>query len=584
MKISDVERLTGLTAKTIRYYERKGLVKVGRSENAYREYTQENVERLGKIKLMRELGIAVADIRLWCDEVVDTEVLIKRRQKELSDIDKMNSFRKDLCRAILGERAAEAAEKTLFSEPDELTEDGGVQADPPLALGIDIGTSSLSAQLVDITTGVPLHTYAFDHEADIVTVAGNDAFAQNAAILCEKAQSLCSSIVRAFPSVVSIGITGQMHGIICLDADGKILSPLYTWQNRFGIRSADGVSVCEEIEDLCGEWIPSGYGMNTLYALKKFGFLPENTVKITTVMDLAVMRLCGTNETLLHPTNAASLGLYDIGSASFDGEKARRLGIDPAALPRVIGDYTIAGEFEGIAVACAIGDNQAGVFGSLSDDGGMLINIGTSGQVSVVIGENDEPAGGEIRPYFGKKRLCSGSILCGGKAYAAFADFIYTAVTGLGLGTSKNEIYKYLGEITAQSRTGQGGHTDGVTVCTEFSGTRADDTRRGHISNITLANFTPAQFARGILFGIADEMFALYKSMGDGGKKASFAAASGNAMRKNAALREIVSQRFAVPLFLPRHTEEAAYGAALYGAISADKLTEEQAKSLIKYE
>lgn len=584
MKISDVERLTGLTAKTIRYYERKGLVKVGRSENTYREYTQENVERLGKIKLMRELGISVADIRLWCDEVVDTERLIKKRQEELSDIDKLNSFRKDLCRAILGGETAEAAEGWFFSEPDELTEDGGMQDAPPLALGIDIGTSSLSAQLVDITTGVPLHTYAFDHEADIVTVAGNDAFAQDAAMLCDKAQSLCSSIVRAFPSVVCIGVTGQMHGIVCLGADGKILSPLYTWQNRFGIRSDKGVSVCEEIKDLCGEWIPSGYGVNTLYALKKFGLLPENTEQITTVMDLAVMRLCGTNEALIHPTNAASLGLYDIGSASFDGEKAKRLGIDPGVFPRVIGDYSVAGKFEEIAVACAIGDNQAGVFGSLSDDSGMLINIGTSGQVSVVIGENDVPAGGEIRPYFGKKRLCSGSILCGGKAYAAFADFVYTAVTGLGLQTSKNEIYKYLGEIAAQGRAGQAGHTDDVTVCTEFSGTRADDSRRGHIGNINLANFTPAQFSRGILRGIADEMFALYKSMGDGGKKASFAAASGNAMRKNAALREIVSQRFAVPLFVPRHTEEAAYGAALYGAISADKLTEEQAKSLIKYE
>ena len=51
MKINDVEKLTGLTQKAIRLYESKGLIQISRSENGYRNYSQENVNTLKTIKL-----------------------------------------------------------------------------------------------------------------------------------------------------------------------------------------------------------------------------------------------------------------------------------------------------------------------------------------------------------------------------------------------------------------------------------------------------------------------------------------------------------------------------------------------------
>ncbi len=38
MKISEVEKITGLTAKAIRLYEEKGLISVERRDNSYRDY------------------------------------------------------------------------------------------------------------------------------------------------------------------------------------------------------------------------------------------------------------------------------------------------------------------------------------------------------------------------------------------------------------------------------------------------------------------------------------------------------------------------------------------------------------------
>ena len=63
MKIKQVEELVGITSKNIRFYEEQGLLTPARAENGYREYQQQNIETLKKIKLLRKLGISVEEIR-----------------------------------------------------------------------------------------------------------------------------------------------------------------------------------------------------------------------------------------------------------------------------------------------------------------------------------------------------------------------------------------------------------------------------------------------------------------------------------------------------------------------------------------
>lgn len=63
MKIKHVEELVGITSKNIRFYENQGLLTPERAENGYREYHEQNIEALKKIKLLRKLGISVEEIR-----------------------------------------------------------------------------------------------------------------------------------------------------------------------------------------------------------------------------------------------------------------------------------------------------------------------------------------------------------------------------------------------------------------------------------------------------------------------------------------------------------------------------------------
>ena len=67
MKIKDVEKRTGITSYNIRFYEKENLLIPKRNPvNGYREYTEEDILLLNRIKMLRMLDIPVSDIRNIC--------------------------------------------------------------------------------------------------------------------------------------------------------------------------------------------------------------------------------------------------------------------------------------------------------------------------------------------------------------------------------------------------------------------------------------------------------------------------------------------------------------------------------------
>ena len=64
MKINEVEAKVGITKKNIRFYEQEGLLQPQRNrENGYRNYSQQEVDVLMRIKLLRKLGLPLEEIR-----------------------------------------------------------------------------------------------------------------------------------------------------------------------------------------------------------------------------------------------------------------------------------------------------------------------------------------------------------------------------------------------------------------------------------------------------------------------------------------------------------------------------------------
>ncbi|SHE10765.1 Copper export regulator [Chlamydia abortus] len=63
LKIGKVRKITGVSARSIRYYEEKGLIKASRRENNYREYDEGVIESINTIQLYLGLGLTTDQIR-----------------------------------------------------------------------------------------------------------------------------------------------------------------------------------------------------------------------------------------------------------------------------------------------------------------------------------------------------------------------------------------------------------------------------------------------------------------------------------------------------------------------------------------
>lgn len=130
MTIKDAEKLTGLTAKSIRLYESKGLITVDRNEeNDYRNYTQENINQLKRIKVYRYFDFSIEEIKELLNDTPET-VADKIQQKmeeyedESEDIsskrDLLNGLSKDLSKNKLD--SEDYADTIEFLEGEEVSE------------------------------------------------------------------------------------------------------------------------------------------------------------------------------------------------------------------------------------------------------------------------------------------------------------------------------------------------------------------------------------------------------------------------------------------------------------------------------
>ena len=95
MKINEVEAAVGVTKKNIRFYEEEGLITPGREPgNGYRSYSQADVERLRRIKLLRKLDVPLAEIR----EMLEGQKTLAEGMAQ--QLERLSTRRKDLDEAI----------------------------------------------------------------------------------------------------------------------------------------------------------------------------------------------------------------------------------------------------------------------------------------------------------------------------------------------------------------------------------------------------------------------------------------------------------------------------------------------------
>lgn len=436
------------------------------------------------------------------------------------------------------------------------------------ALGIDIGTTTISMAIVDMSTECVEKSYTISNGSFIHS---QDTWekAQDPEVIISKTLELAAKVFAEFSDITVIGLTGQMHGIVYLDAEGNHVSPLYTWQDQRGdVAAFDGKSVCMLTQEITGLKVPTGYGLiSHLYNMKK-GLVSDQAVQVCTIMDYLGMKLTGRKKPLIHSSNAASIGFYNAPDGCFCTKELEMLEVDLSLLPEVTEDFELLGHYQGIPVGVAIGDNQASFLGSVKDaSSSILINMGTGGQISVLADTYFTSKDIEARPFAKGKYLLAGSSLCGGRAYATLAGFF--KLTASAMGITDLDPYKLMDQLLSHRQD-----TDELKITTTFSGTRAEPWRRGSIENLSEANFRPDALTFGVLDGMAEELYSMYHEIEDGiDISKTKMIASGNGLRKNQWLQDIMSRKFHMELQMAENAEEAATGAVFSGLIAAGKKT-----------
>ena len=450
-----------------------------------------------------------------------------------------------------------------------------------VSIGVDIGTTTICACVLDTNTGEVLKTWTKKH--GFIAAPSPKTKIQSVNEIESMISAILNEITTNYDDIACLGLTGQMHGILYLDSHGSPVSPLITWQDERGHEIVPGetVSYAQKLSQLTGYPCATGFGAVTHFYNVNNDLVPSDAVSFCTIHDYIMMKLGRLNKPVTHPSDAASIGLFDLTANKFDEKAIIAAGMDPSFFPAV--SHNLSSETAyGFPAAVAIGDNQACFHGSVRDpQNSILVNVGTGSQISCwtkCFHSGSETI--ETRPYLKNDYILSGSSLCGGRAYALLESFFREFLSEAGY--SADSLYDVMNRMAASYDT----LSDPLIVETTFCGSRQNPDLRGSISNIGTDNFTPAHLTAGFLQGCVNELYAYFEQILPIIKrKPRYLVGSGNGLRRNPALQSMFSRTFQMELLIPAHLEEAAYGAALFAMIcTMPDRDPQEIRNLIRYQ
>lgn len=263
-------------------------------------------------------------------------------------------------------------------------------------MGIDLGTSSVRAMLMRENGDI----LAVEGENYDVVIPQPRHAEQDPHLWWEKTtevirRALAKSAV-APDDIAALSFSGQMHGLVCLDAQRRVVRPAIIWPDQ---RSAAAIA---GIMDRCDRdmliknvqnAIATGFLIASLYWLKQNE--PENYARTAFVMlpkDYIKFRLSG--EIVADRSDAAGSLAFDNVNLRWADALLRHIDIDIGKFPpvgpstQVVGSVTPdAAKATGLATATKVvngGADQAmqAIGNGIVEDGVFAANIGTGGQIS----------------------------------------------------------------------------------------------------------------------------------------------------------------------------------------------------------
>ncbi|MFH1149973.1 MAG: xylulokinase [Actinomycetota bacterium] len=464
-------------------------------------------------------------------------------------------------------------------------------------IGLDLGTTGAKAGIVS-PTGKVIATAARSYD----TVTSRPGWAEQdpddwwRASTASIGAALEASGLPA-PSIAGIGLSGQMHGSVFLDASGSVIRPCILWCDQ---RTAPQ---CRWIEDHVGAEKLSRLVQNPALAgftAPKVLWLrenePENYARVRTLLlpkDYVNWRLTGRQAT--ESSDASGTLLFDVRERSWSNEMLELLDVPPGWLPDVLessealgGMTREAGEatglLEGTPVACGGADNACGALGmGVVRPGQVAVSIGTSG---TVLSPTSKPL---TDPAMRLHTFCHvvpgtwyvmGVMLSAGLSLRWFRDQLGEPERTLA-GRQGRDAYELLEETAEGAPAG----CEGLVFLPYLTGERtphADPQARGVLFGLDLTK-TRSHVIRsvmeGVVFGLKDSL-ELMKELG----VPIETLVSGGGGSRSGLWRQMLADSFELPLFSPRESDSAMLGAALLAGVASGVFSSVDEAALIARE
>jgi xylulokinase len=361
--------------------------------------------------------------------------------------------------------------------------------------------------------------------------------------------------------VAGIGLSGQMHGLVALDAEEQVIRPAILWNDgRTGAECAEiEVRVgFERLVELTGNRALTGFTAPKLLWLRRHE--PEHYARTAHVLlpkDYVRLRLCG--ERAIDVADASGTLLFDVARRRWSDEVVGALELDPAWLPRALESAEVSGRTpDGVPVAAGAGDQAAGALGvGVVGPGPLSVVLGTSGVVFTALDAYAHDTQARVHAFchavpdtwhaMGVMLSAAGSLRWLRDAVAPGTGF---------------------GELVAEADAWEPG-AEGLTFLPYLAGERtphADPDARGAFTGLSLRHDRGA-LVRSVLEGVAFGLRDSLDLVAELGADARLGRVSGGGARSETWLR-IVASVLELPLERVAVEEGAAYGAALLGGIA----------------
>jgi xylulokinase len=374
-------------------------------------------------------------------------------------------------------------------------------------------------------------------------------------------QLVLDSLKADVTEVLGIGFSGQMHGLVCLDAADEVIRPAILWNDQ---RSAPQCAALEagggrdRLVRLTGNRALPGFTAPKLLWMRESEPAAYARIRqISLPKDYVRDRLTGGHRSDV--ADASGTLLLDVSERHWSGELLAELGIPLSWMPDLVESGDAVGTIEGVRVAAGAGDQAAAaVGGGITGPGPLSVVLGTSG---VVLAATDRfLADGEGRVHAfchaaPDRWLVMGVMLSAAGSLAWYHDTLLPGVD-----------YDAMLEEAESVPPG----CDGLTFLPYLAGERTphvDPDARGAFVGLSVTHGRGA-LTRAVLEGVAFGLRDCLDTVRNVGATAERGRVSGGGSRSRLWLKTVASV-LELPIEVMATDQGSAFGAALLGGVAA---------------